>query len=113
MIIFSPIKYISFSLVPPTFLNPETEVLDLLVGAELTLNCTATGNPTPVYSWQSYHSLQERMEDKAVLTSSSFLPGTYTCTASNTLEKKSKTFIVKAKNKGRSKLQHEYCMHSL
>lgn len=44
------------------------------------------------------------MEDEAVLTSSSLLPGTYTCTASNTLEKKSKEFIVKAKNKGRGEL---------
>lgn len=95
---------ISFSLVPPTFLNPEPEVLDLIVGAEMTLNCTATGNPTPVYSWQSSHPIQERMEDEAVLTSSSLLPGSYTCTASNTLEKKSKKFIVKAENKGRREL---------
>uniref|UniRef100_A0A3Q3WF53 Ig-like domain-containing protein n=1 Tax=Mola mola TaxID=94237 RepID=A0A3Q3WF53_MOLML len=73
------------------------------VGAEITLNCTATGNPAPVYSWQSFHPIQERTEDEAVLTSSSLLPGTYTCTASNTLEKKSKKFIVKAKNKGRRK----------
>ncbi|XP_076608323.1 hemicentin-1 [Chaetodon auriga] len=85
---------------PPTFLSPEPEVLDLMVGTEITLNCTATGNPTPVYSWQSSHPIQERMEDEAVLTSSSLLPGTYTCTASNKLEKKSKQFIVKAKTKG-------------
>ncbi|XP_056256732.1 hemicentin-2 [Seriola aureovittata] len=85
---------------PPMFLSPEPEVLDLTVGTEISLNCTATGNPTPVYSWQSSHPAQERMEDEAVLTSSSLLPGTYTCTASNTLEKKSKQFIVKAKTKG-------------
>ena len=48
--------------------------------------------------------MQERMEDEAALTSSSLLPGTYTCTASNTLEKKSKQFIVKAKTKGKRKL---------
>ena len=89
-----------FALVPPTFLSPEPEVLDLLAGAEITLNCTATGNPTPVYSWQSSNPAQERMEDEAVLTSSSLLPGTITCTASNTLEKKSKQFIVKAQTKG-------------
>ncbi|XP_044038551.1 hemicentin-2-like [Siniperca chuatsi] len=85
---------------PPAFLSPEPEVLDLIVGSEMTLNCTATGNPTPVYSWQSSHPIQERMKDEAVLTSSSLLPGTYTCTASNTLEKKSKQFIVKPKTKG-------------
>ncbi|XP_070779077.1 vascular cell adhesion protein 1 [Enoplosus armatus] len=82
---------------PPTFLSHEPEVLDLIAGAEMSLNCTASGNPTPVYSWQSSHPIQERTEDEAVLTSSSLLPGTYTCTASNTLEKKSKQFIVKAK----------------
>lgn len=91
---------VTFALVPPTFLSPEPEVLDLIAGAEITLNCTATGNPTPVYSWQSSNPAQERMEDEAVLTSSSLLPGTYTCTASNTLEKKSKQFIVKAQTKG-------------
>ncbi|XP_075942835.1 vascular cell adhesion protein 1-like [Anarhichas minor] len=85
---------------PPTFLSPEPEVLDLVVGAEITLNCTATGNPTPVYSWQSSNPNEERMEDEAALTSPSLLPGTYTCTASNTLEKKSKQFVVKAKTKG-------------
>uniref|UniRef100_A0A3Q1JIF5 Ig-like domain-containing protein n=1 Tax=Anabas testudineus TaxID=64144 RepID=A0A3Q1JIF5_ANATE len=87
---------------PPVFLSPETEVLDFIAGAEITLNCTATGNPTPVYSWLSSHPVHEnkRLEDDSVLTSSTLLPGTYTCTASNTLEKKSKQFIVKAKSKG-------------
>ncbi|KAM6965923.1 hemicentin-2-like [Tautogolabrus adspersus] len=85
---------------PPAFLNPEPEVLDLIEGAEITLNCTATGNPAPVYSWQSSHPIPERMEDEAVLTSSSLIPGTYTCTASNTLEKRSKQFIIKAATKG-------------
>ncbi|XP_042360313.1 hemicentin-2-like [Plectropomus leopardus] len=85
---------------PPTFPSPEPEVLELIDGAEMSLNCTATGNPTPLYSWQSSNPIQERMEDEAVLTSSSLLPGTYTCTASNTLEKRSKQFILKAKTKG-------------
>ncbi|KAM3598425.1 uncharacterized protein V6R79_017881 [Siganus canaliculatus] len=85
---------------PPVFLNPEPEVLDLKAGAEITLNCTATGNPAPVYSWQSSSPIQERMEDEPVLTSSSLVPGTYTCTASNALEKKSKQFTVKAQRKG-------------
>ncbi|XP_069381356.1 hemicentin-1 [Paralichthys olivaceus] len=85
---------------PPTLFSPEPEVLDLTVGAEIHLNCTATGNPAPVYSWQSSHPMQERMEDEAVLTSSSLVPGTYICTASNALDKKSKQFIVKAKTKG-------------
>uniref|UniRef100_A0A674P0L3 Si:ch211-66e2.5 n=1 Tax=Takifugu rubripes TaxID=31033 RepID=A0A674P0L3_TAKRU len=62
------------------------------------------GNPAPVYSWQSSHSIKETLEDKAVLISSSLLPGTYTCTASNTLEKKSKMFIIKAKNEGNGRV---------
>ncbi|XP_026180616.1 hemicentin-1-like [Mastacembelus armatus] len=85
---------------PPTFLTPEPEILELTVGAEITLNCTATGNPTPIYSWESSHPMKERIEDEPIIISSSLLPGTYTCTASNTLEKKSKQFIVKAKTKG-------------
>lgn len=80
---------------PPTFVNPETEVLDYIAGAEITLNCTATGNPVPVYSWQSAHPIEERMKMEAVITSSSLLPGTYTCTTSNMLENKSKQFIIK------------------
>uniref|UniRef100_A0AAX7SQW4 Ig-like domain-containing protein n=1 Tax=Astatotilapia calliptera TaxID=8154 RepID=A0AAX7SQW4_ASTCA len=86
---------------PPTFLSPEPEILDSILGGEIILNCTATGNPTPIYSWQSSVPMQERVENEATVTSSSLLPGTYTCTASNTLEKKSKQFIVKAKTKGR------------
>lgn len=93
--------FFSFSQVPPTFLNPEPEVLDLTPGDEITLNCSATGNPVPVYSWQSTHPIQGGMEDEAVITSSSLLPGTYICTASNTLEKKIKKFTVRPKNKGR------------
>uniref|UniRef100_A0A673C5V6 Si:ch211-66e2.5 n=1 Tax=Sphaeramia orbicularis TaxID=375764 RepID=A0A673C5V6_9TELE len=92
---------------PPTVtsepLNASVYFVDLIEGAEIILNCTATGNPTPVYSWQSSHPMQDRFEDEAVVTSSSLLPGTYTCTASNTLEKKSKQFIVKPKTKGRGK----------
>ncbi|XP_054891786.1 uncharacterized protein LOC129363611 isoform X2 [Poeciliopsis prolifica] len=84
----------------PTFLSPETEELDFTAGAEVTLNCTAMGNPVPAYSWQSIHPAEEKMKAEAVITSSSLLPGTYTCTASNTLEKKSKQFIIKEKIKG-------------
>ncbi|XP_037544498.1 hemicentin-2 [Nematolebias whitei] len=83
----------------PTFFNPETEVLEVTHGEEITLNCTAAGNPAPVYSWQSSHLIQEKMKEEAVIISSSLLPGTYTCTVSNMLEKKSKQFIVKAKIK--------------
>ncbi|KAK0135004.1 Vascular cell adhesion protein 1 [Merluccius polli] len=86
---------------PPNFLSPEPEMLDLVVGVEVTLNCSATGYPTPIYSWLSAHTLQETLTDEAVITSSSLLPGTYTCTASNRLDSKSKRFLLKAPSKGR------------
>uniref|UniRef100_A0A673YYQ2 Ig-like domain-containing protein n=1 Tax=Salmo trutta TaxID=8032 RepID=A0A673YYQ2_SALTR len=47
---------------PPTFSRPEAETLDIRVGEEITLNCTATGKPTPLYR-------------------------TYTCTASSQIGK--------------------------
>uniref|UniRef100_A0A4W5Q115 Ig-like domain-containing protein n=1 Tax=Hucho hucho TaxID=62062 RepID=A0A4W5Q115_9TELE len=79
---------------PPTFSRPESETLDIRVGEEITLNCTATGRPTPLYSWQSSH-VQE-----ALFTPPSEVPGTYTCTASNQIGKISKTFTVNHKPKG-------------
>lgn len=107
------------SLGSPTFFNPETEVLEVTHGEEIILNCTAAGNPAPVYSWQSSHLIQEKMKEEAVIISSSLLPGTYTCTVSNMLEKKSKQFIVKAKIKGKKKKKgqvwvemFEHCIHS-
>lgn len=87
--------------VPPTFLNPEPEVLYLQPGDEVTLNCTATGNPAPMYSWQSSQPIQGGLENEAAITSNSLLPGMYICTASNTLQKKMKKFTLRPKNKGR------------
>ncbi|KAJ7992517.1 hypothetical protein DPEC_G00279490 [Dallia pectoralis] len=84
---------------PPSFLSPDAETVDMGSGSEMTLNCTATGSPAPLYSWQSSDP-QEKMEDTPVLISSYLLPGTYTCTASNTMGKKSKQFIVKTKSEG-------------
>lgn len=94
--------------VPPMFLNPEPEVLHLQAGDEITLNCTATGNPAPVYSWQSSQPIQGGLENEAAITSNSLLPGTYICTASNTLQKKIKKFTLRLKNKGRQ----EFTMYS-
>jgi len=80
-------------------------MLDLVVGAEVTLNCSASGSPPPVYSWLSAHTLQDTLTEEAVLTSSTLLPGTYTCTASNRLGSKSKRFLLKARSKGRRRGQ--------
>lgn len=90
--------------VPPTFLNPEPEVLYLQPGDETTLNCTATGNPAPMYTWQSSQPIQGGLENVAAITSNSLLPGTYICTASNTLQKKIKKFTLRPKSKGRQEL---------
>lgn len=100
--VFVYMQYPSLSLIlifsdPPSFLSPEAETLDISVGDEITLNCTATGSPSPVYSWQSSDP-KEKMEDQPVFTSSSLLPGTYTCISCNKIGKKSKQFIIKTKS---------------
>uniref|UniRef100_A0A673YWK2 Ig-like domain-containing protein n=1 Tax=Salmo trutta TaxID=8032 RepID=A0A673YWK2_SALTR len=64
----------------PLSITVHSETLDIRVGEEITLNCTATGKPTPLYSWQSSH-----------------LPGTYTCTASSQIGKISRTFTLNPK----------------
>lgn len=82
---------------PPTFIKPEPEVVELLAGAEAVLNCTATGHPPPVYTWQSPASIQLSVGDEAIVVSSALVPGAYTCTASNSVEKNTKKFMVKTK----------------
>ncbi|XP_030645598.1 hemicentin-1-like [Chanos chanos] len=80
---------------PPSFLNPEDEVLELTEGEEISLNCTAVGNPPPLYTWSS-SDLTRKVIEQPVLTSSSLSTGNYICTASNLLGKRSKQFIIKA-----------------
>ncbi|XP_059406364.1 hemicentin-1 [Carassius carassius] len=82
---------------PPIFRRPEEETLDISVDSETVLDCTAEGNPPPVYVWSS-SNLQEKA-DQPVLTAASLSPGLYTCTASNILGKKSKQFVIKHKSK--------------
>ncbi|XP_067087890.1 intercellular adhesion molecule 2-like isoform X1 [Osmerus mordax] len=81
---------------PPVFLSSSTKTFELRNGDEVTFNCTATGNPAPVYSWQTSQP-QENMGDQPLFTSSSLLPGTYNCTASNDIGKQTKLFIMKRK----------------
>lgn len=63
----------------------------------MTLNCTATGNPPPVYTWKFPYDVQKKTEEKhmneAVVTPSYQAEGTYVCTASNSQGKVVKTFI--------------------
>uniref|UniRef100_A0A671SE66 Hemicentin-1-like n=1 Tax=Sinocyclocheilus anshuiensis TaxID=1608454 RepID=A0A671SE66_9TELE len=84
---------------PPTV---QSEVLNIAVqcseDSETVLDCTAEGNPPPVYVWTS-SNLQEKA-DQPVLRAATLSPGVYTCIASNILGKKSKQFVIKHKSKG-------------
>uniref|UniRef100_A0A8C2PRE7 Ig-like domain-containing protein n=1 Tax=Cyprinus carpio TaxID=7962 RepID=A0A8C2PRE7_CYPCA len=55
------------------------------------LDCTVKANPAPTYTWDH---LKEK-NSSSVLKSSALSPGNYTCTATNTLGRDSKVFIVK------------------
>lgn len=80
----------------PAFTKPENETLELSARSEIILNCTAEGNPTPVYSWHLPHAIQQnnQNENQPVLTPSPQLPGTYNCTASNSQGTQTKYFTV-------------------
>ncbi|XP_043090613.1 hemicentin-1 [Puntigrus tetrazona] len=84
---------------PPDFRSPGEEILDISEDSETALDCTAEGNPPPVYVWTS-SNLQEKADNQPVLRAASLSPGVYTCTASNILGKKSKQFVIKHKSKG-------------
>ncbi|KAM7387111.1 hypothetical protein PAMA_009639 [Pampus argenteus] len=82
-------------LYPPIFIEPEKEMVTLTGGGKKSLNCTAAGNPTPLYRWHLPHPIQPKKnkdENQPVLTIS--YPGTYTCTVSNTQGNSTKYFIV-------------------
>lgn len=83
---------------PPTFAKPEQEELKLSAGSKIILNCTATGNPVPVYSWHFPHPMQltskNQNADQPILTPSIQLPGTYNCSASNSQGIATKYFTV-------------------
>uniref|UniRef100_A0A8C1HAM2 Ig-like domain-containing protein n=1 Tax=Cyprinus carpio carpio TaxID=630221 RepID=A0A8C1HAM2_CYPCA len=55
------------------------------------LDCTVKANPAPMYTWDH---LKEK-NSSSVLKSSALSLGNYTCTATNTLGRDSKVFIVK------------------
>lgn len=86
---------------PPTFASPEAEELEFSSTLNMTLNCTATGNPPPVYTWKFPNEIQQKTEEKhknePVVTPSYQAEGTYVCTASNSQGKVVKTFIATQK----------------
>ncbi|XP_059204640.1 vascular cell adhesion protein 1-like [Centropristis striata] len=90
-------SYEAVVLYSPAFTNPENETLELSSGSKLILNCSATGNPMPVYSWGFPHEIQQTTkinENESILTPSIGLPGSYNCTVSNTRGTRTKYFTV-------------------
>ncbi|KAJ7992518.1 hypothetical protein DPEC_G00279510 [Dallia pectoralis] len=89
---------------PPTFLSPEAEILDVRMGENISLNCVATGRPTPHYSWMSSPHIPNYPQNQSLLIPSSELPGKYTCIATNLIGQNSKMFIVNFQQKAHSKI---------
>lgn len=85
-------------LYPPFFTDPVNETLEIRAGSKVKLNCTATGNPSPGYSWDVPQSVRQTNKNQnkngPILTLSFELPGTYKCMASNTLGTRTKYFTV-------------------
>ncbi|KAL4593436.1 intercellular adhesion molecule 3-like [Arapaima gigas] len=80
----------------PFFLNNTSEVIEVNEGDKVTLNCTARGNPPPVYTWSTSLS-QKNLENQSVIISSTLLSGNYTCTASNQIGTMRKLFTIQHK----------------
>ncbi|XP_030646272.1 vascular cell adhesion protein 1-like [Chanos chanos] len=81
---------------PPSIVSLPSDVEDIELGdAGITLNCTAIGNPAPVYRWNS--TLLQEKTDQPTIASASLRPGSYTCSASNKLGRVWKHFSVKPK----------------
>ncbi|XP_067332629.1 uncharacterized protein [Channa argus] len=85
-------------LYPPTFFKPANETVEIKAKSKLLLNCTATGNPAPVYSWDHPRPSEQTNEDKnenpPIFSPSYHLPGNYSCTVSNSQGTKTKYFNV-------------------
>ncbi|XP_051243701.1 cell adhesion molecule 3 [Dicentrarchus labrax] len=90
----------------PIFSKPENETLEASADSQVTLNCTARGNPMPEYSWQFPHPIQrtdkKQIKNQPILTPSFQLTGTYSCTASNTQGTKTKYFTVNGAKRDRT-----------
>lgn len=86
------------SSVPPTFPNGTEEELELPDGSPLLLNCTASGNPAPAYSWRFPDPVQltfmNETTNQPVLKPVLQFPGVYTCTVWNSQGSTTKAFTV-------------------
>lgn len=83
---------------PPTFFSPADERIEFTEHSKIILNCLASGNPMPVYSWHFAHPIQLKAKnqttDQPILTPYIQLPGIYNCTVSNSQGSRTKHFTV-------------------
>ncbi|XP_061703203.1 intercellular adhesion molecule 1-like isoform X2 [Syngnathoides biaculeatus] len=86
---------------PPTFSQPEDETLTLPVGSWMSLNCSASGNPAPEYSWNIPSESGKLTGTGDVFNSSFKYPGTYECTAANSQGAATKRFTVNGSSRSR------------
>lgn len=86
------------SSVTPAFHNATDEELEMREGSPLLLNCSASGNPAPLYSWTFPDpiqlSIKNQSADQPLLEPLYPLPGVYTCRVSNSLGTATKAFTV-------------------
>uniref|UniRef100_A0A3Q1J6W4 Ig-like domain-containing protein n=1 Tax=Anabas testudineus TaxID=64144 RepID=A0A3Q1J6W4_ANATE len=82
----------------PTFSQPANVTVEITAQSQLILNCTARGNPVPVYNWQFPHTTtqtaENQIENQPTFKPSFPLPGTYICTATNSQGTRDKYFTV-------------------
>ncbi|XP_024127277.1 cell adhesion molecule 3 [Oryzias melastigma] len=69
----------------PVCSEPANETLEIPASGNVTLNCSAKGNPKPSYSWHYPQNMPNTAinGNHSIQTLSSPPPGVYTCTASN------------------------------
>ncbi|XP_051905405.1 matrix-remodeling-associated protein 5-like isoform X2 [Hippocampus zosterae] len=78
----------------PTFSQPTNETLTLQVGSQMSLDCSASGNPLPEYSWKMPYTSKVLTETQSVFNSSFKHPGPYECTAANSQGTITKRFTI-------------------
>ncbi|XP_061289826.1 hemicentin-2 isoform X2 [Bos javanicus] len=89
--------------VPPTFENPETEMVSRVAGSPLVLSCDVTGVPAPAVTWLKDRMPVESSMARGVVSRGGRLQlshlqpdqaGTYTCVAENAQAEAHKDFVV-------------------
>uniref|UniRef100_A0A3B3B3A3 Cell adhesion molecule 3-like n=1 Tax=Oryzias melastigma TaxID=30732 RepID=A0A3B3B3A3_ORYME len=86
----------------PVCSEPANETLEIPARGNVTLNCSAKGNPKPSYSWHYPQNMPSTAinGDHSIQTLSFAVPGVYTCTASNSQGTTVKYFtLVEAESK--------------